>query len=373
MVVSMGVERITLVTVLRKYRVRAEDGPVTIRGLRPPTLADIAARAGTTVPTVSKVLNGRSDVSAATRSRVMQLVAETGYRRRGGSGRPPAGDQRLIDLVLASVSGGWANQVLIGVERSAAEAGLDLVVTVARPERARDRARSGDWVARLLARSSQGAVLALVDASVEELATLAAAGVPVVLLDPVHQPPDAVPSVGATNWPAGRDVAAHLLGLGHHRLGVLAGAADQLYSRARVDGFVSAVRLLGGGSDQDPDVRVVHTDGRVPAVELAERLLAGPDRPTALFACSDSLAFAVIEAAERRRLRIPEDLSLVGFDDLPEAAWAGLTTVRQPIAEMGAAALRLLLRLRGSLQPLPREELATTLVVRRTTAPPSAD
>jgi LacI family transcriptional regulator len=322
------------------------------------------------VPTVSKVLNGRSDVSAATRNRVMELVAETGYRRRGGPAARPAGD-RLIDLVLTSVSGGWANQVLSGVERAASEAGFDLIVTVARPD---PLTATGvpprDWVARLLARSSQGAVLALVSATADQHATLRAAGIPVVLLDPVEQPPESVASVGATNWPAGRDVAMHLLRLGHRRLAVLAGGAGPLYSRARVDGFTSAIRPTAGGSPEPAaEVRVVNTDGRNSAAEVAGRLLDDPDRPTAIFACSDNLAFAVFEAANERGLRIPDDLSLVGFDDLPEASWAGLTTVRQPIAEMGAAALRLLLRMRGSERSFPREELATSLIVRSSTGP----
>lgn len=329
---------------------------------RQPTLADIAARAGTTIPTVSKVLNGRSDVSAATRNRIMQLVAETGYRRRsGGSGSPAVADRKLVDLVLAGVGGGWANQVLIGVESAAAEVGLDLVVTVARP------GEREDWVTRLLARDSRGAVLALVDVSARQLATLDAAGIPVVLLDPVEQPPEDRASVGATNWSAGRDVADHLLSLGHRRFGVLAVNAGMLFSRARTDGFRSAVEMAGGRVDE-----IVYADGRVDPAAAAGRLLDSTDRPTAIFADSDHLALTLIRAAAERGISIPCELSVVGFDDLPEAQWAGLTTVRQPIAEMGAAALRLLLRLADSVRTPPREELATTLVVRSTTAAPPA-
>ncbi|WP_210414641.1 LacI family DNA-binding transcriptional regulator [Microlunatus elymi] len=339
---------------------------------RQPTLADIAARAGTTVPTVSKVLNGRSDVSEITRNKIMELVAQTGYRRRGTTPvARPSRDRRLIDLVISNVAGGWANQVLVGVESAAAAAGYDLVVTVARPDgtaSVRD-----DWVARLLARSSPGVVLALVDTGIDRLATLQAAGVPVVLLDPVDPPPDSVASVGATNWSAGRDVAEHLLGLGHRRLAVLAGSSRQLYNRARVDGFASAVRLHrddpASGGQREPTV--CHLERQHSAVEEAGRLLDDPQRPTAIFACADYLALAVMQAATARDIAIPQQLSLVGFDDLPEAAWAGLTTVRQPIAEMGAAAMRLLLRLREADRRLPREELATSLIIRDTTAPPA--
>ncbi|GAB3912388.1 LacI family transcriptional regulator [Microlunatus endophyticus] len=337
---------------------------MTDRTGRPPTLADIAARAGTTIPTVSKVINGRSDVSAATRQRIMDLVAETGYRRRTPTPGPRSGirrgpERRLIDLVLAGVGGGWANQVLVGVESAAADAGLDLVVTVARTG---DRE---DWVTRMLARESRGAVLALVDASAQQLAILDAAGVPVVLLDPVDQPPDDRTSIGTTNWSAGRDVAEHLLGLGHRRFGVLAESAKLLFSRARIDGFRSTVELAGGHVDQ-----IVHWDSRSDKAEAAALLLDTAEPPTAIFADSDHLALSLLQVAADRGIAIPGDLSVVGFDDLPEAQWAGLTTVRQPIAEMGAAALRLLLRLADTGHSLPREELATTLVVRRTTAPP---
>lgn len=334
---------------------------MTDRTDRQPTLGDIAARAGTTIPTVSKVLNGRSDVSAATRDRIMALVAETGYRRRTGTGRQAlrGTDRKLVDLVLAEVGGGWANQVLIGVEHAAAEAGLDVVVTVARPT---DRE---DWATRLLARDSRGAVLALVDASSKQLATLDAAGVPVVLLDPVDQPPEGRASIGTTNWSAGRDVAEHLLGLGHRRFCVLAESAQLLFSRARIDGFRSAVEIAGGQLD-----RIVHWDKRFDLMATAGTLLDVDECPTAIFADSDHLALALTRAASDRGIAIPDALSVVGFDDLPEAQWAGLTTVRQPIAEMGAAALRLLLRSAEADHIPPREELATTLVVRRTTAPP---
>ncbi|SDT29362.1 LacI family DNA-binding transcriptional regulator [Microlunatus soli] len=337
---------------------------------RQPTLADIAARAGTTIPTVSKVLNGRSDVSEGTRRRIMDLVAETGYRRRGSTAaRPasarPAGDRRLIDLVISGVAGGWANQVLIGVESAAAAAGLELVVTVAGGQSDGNRE---DWVTRLLARSSAGAVLALVDASTQQLAMLTAAGIPVVLLDPVDRPPEGIASVGATNWPAGRDVAEHLLGLGHRRFGVLAWSKDLLYSRARVDGFCSAVGELAG---EESEISTLYVDGRLNAVQAAARLLDSADRPTAVFAGADTLALGVLQVAADRGIAIPDDLSVVGFDDVPEAKWAGLSTVRQPIAEMGAAALRLLLRQRDADRRLPREELATTLVLRASTAAPA--
>ncbi|MGC5165400.1 LacI family DNA-binding transcriptional regulator [Luteimicrobium sp. DT211] len=333
---------------------------------RPVTLADVAAAAGTTVPTASKVLRGRSDVSAATRTRVMRAVEDLGYR--GRARRTPAvsdGGPQLVDLVLSGVDGTWANRALSGVERAAAAAGLDVVVSVAhQPDDA--------WLARLLARGSRGAVVALVDTTSEQLAALAAARVPIVLLDPVTQPPRTVASVGATNWTGGRTAAEHLLALGHRRLAVLAGRRRHLYSQARVDGFRSA---LAEADVALPEAAVVHGDWtRTGAAALAADLLAGPDRPTAVFACSDTMALGVYDAAASAGLKVPDDVAVVGFDDLPEAEWVvpGLTSVRQPIAQMGEAALRMLLRISDSSlvagADAPREELATTLVVRGSTS-----
>ncbi|MFC8796637.1 LacI family DNA-binding transcriptional regulator [Promicromonospora sp. NPDC057138] len=326
------------------------------------TLADVAKAAGTTVPTVSKVLSGRSDVSSETRTRVMRIVTELGYRGRSGRDAPSRGGRSpFVDLVLSGVEGTWANRALSGVEHAAEEAGIDIVVSVARPP-------DDAWLTRLLARRLRGAVLALVDTTGEQLATLAAARVPIVLLDPLSQPPSTVASVGAANWAGGRAAAEHLLALGHRRLAVLAGHRTHLYSQARIDGFRSAVTQAGLDL---PDVRVVHTDWRrARSAEQATALLRDT-APTAVFACSDTIALGVYDAAAALGLRIPDDVSVVGFDDLPEAQWLSpaLTTVHQPIAEMGSAAFRMLLRISNDPPHVaPREELATRLVVRGSTA-----
>ncbi|RZS91361.1 LacI family transcriptional regulator [Motilibacter rhizosphaerae] len=334
-------------------------------GAPAPTLADVARLAAVTVPTVSKVLNGRSDVSDATRRRVLAAVAEVGYahvpRRRRAAAPPPDPATTLVDLVVNGVEGSWANRVLGGVEDAAREADHDVVVTLARPEDPPGRG----WVDRLVGRRSRGAVLALFGAGAGEREALAASGIPVVLLDPDVEPPEGVPSVGATNWSGGRSAATHLLGLGHRRLAVISGG-EHLNSRARVDGFRSAV-------DAAAPVVVSACWSQERAEDVAHELLASADRPTGVFACSDVMARGVYQAAARLGLRIPDDLSVVGFDDLPEASWLvpGLTTVRQPVHEMAATALRLLLRLQGgSGGESTRIELATSLVVRGSTAAP---
>jgi LacI family transcriptional regulator len=339
-----------------------------------PTLADVAARAGVTVPTVSKVLNSRTDVSAATRQRVMDAAAAVGYKGvpRGRPAPAPVEGEvhtSLVDLVMGGVEGSWANSVLSGVEEAARDVDRDVVVTLARPSDPPTRS----WVQRLVDRRSRGAVLALVRAADVERARLAAAGIPVVLLDPDVEPPPGVPSVGATNWTGGHSAASHLLELGHRRFAVISGPRGQLSSRARVDGFRCAVEGVGLAV---PDEAVAPGNWtREAAAVAAGRLLDAPVAPTAVFACSDWMALGVYDAAAARSLRIPADLSVVGFDDLPEARWLqpALTTVRQPVSEMAATALRLLLRIcdgDGSGDPV-RMELSTKLVVRGSTAPPA--
>lgn len=354
--------RAATLDVLRKL---LHTGRMDAPGETAPTLAEIARRAGTTVPTVSKVLNGRSDVSAATRERVMRLVDETGYRRRTGPSRGSGGTaigDGLIDLVISGVEGSWANHALSGVEHAASSAGLDVVVTVARD--------TNDWVARLLARRSRGAVVALVEPTNAQLATLRAGHIPVVLLDPTAEPSGGIPSVGAANWAGGHAAGEHLLSLGHTRFVIVGGHPGHLYSQARIDGLRSALRRAQVPLAAD---RIVFGEWRRRgAFDAVLPLLKGPDAPTAVFACSDAMALGVYEAAAAAGIRIPNELSIVGFDDLPEARWAvpALTTVRQPVFEMAASALRMLLRLRSGDAPgSNREELATSLIVRESTAP----
>jgi DNA-binding LacI/PurR family transcriptional regulator len=337
-----------------------------------PTLALVAKTAGTSVPTVSKVLRGGTDVSAGTRAKVMAAVQAVGYTRRTGTKieSPPdeSGLSNVLDLVVTHFEGSWANLVTAGVGREAAAAGLDVVLTLAEPR--------SDWVSRVLRRRSAGTIGTLVDPTSRQFNALSAAGVPVVLIDPMSTPPAGVASVGVANWDGGRTAAEYLLSLGHVRLGVIAGHARHLYSRARVDGFRAAadtasaggaaVSVSYGGWNRDKAATATHT------------LLDGAPGTTGIFACSDSMALGVYDALKARGLRIPQDISVVGFDDLPEAQYVtpALTTVRQPSTELGAAAVKLLLDLAraedGGVRPPARLELATELVVRASAGPAPA-
>jgi DNA-binding LacI/PurR family transcriptional regulator len=194
-------------------------------------------------------------------------------------------------------------------------------------------------------------------------------GLPFAVVDPRGEPDPTVATVGATNWAGGLIATRHLIELGHRRIAVITGPSDLWCSRARMDGYRSAMEAAG--LPLDPELMQwsnFHVDG---GFKEAMGLLSLPDRPTAIFAGSDLHALGVLEAARIKRVRVPSQLSLVGFDDLPLARWTSppLTTVRQPLAEMAATAVHLVLAQgRGEETEKRSFELTTTLITRETTA-----
>ncbi|MEV6957971.1 substrate-binding domain-containing protein [Streptomyces sp. NPDC051207] len=333
-----------------------------------PTLAVVAREAGVSVPTASKVVNGREDVAPATRRRVAEALERLGYVRRPRFDLAKA--PRLVDLVVHSLETSWSGAVLHGVEEAAYDAGLEVVVCAGLGRTRGGRPERG-WLDKLVARGSSGVLFTLAELSQSQYAWLEQHRIPFVMIDPVVEPPAGVVSVGAANWQGGVTATEHLLALGHERIAVLAGHRRRMCSSARVAGYRSA--LAAAGVRHRPEyVRHAGFDGSVARRRTLE-LLDLPEPPTAVFACSDRMALGVYEALAERGLRVPDDMSVVGFDDLPEARWVrpALTTVRQPLAEMAATALRLLVRMMDGDRPEgTRTELSTRLVERASTARP---
>jgi DNA-binding LacI/PurR family transcriptional regulator len=331
-------------------------------GSAAPTIAVVALRAGVSVPTVSKVLNGRSDVSAETRQRIEAVIGEVGYQPR----RHAARTAPLLELAFHELESEWALEIIKGVEVVAAQHDLGLVLSEIRRPASEHR-----WLDRVLARRPVGVIAVLSDVDDDAHGQLRSRGIPLVVVDPTGEPRHDTPSVGAANWNGGLAATRHLLELGHRRIGVIAGPEDILCSRARLDGFRAA--MDAAGVDADPGL-VRFGDFHLDAgVRQGRELLTLADRPTAIFAANDLQALGVYQAARDLRLSIPEDLSVVGFDDLPIARWVSppLTTVRQPLVQMAGAAARLVLQLAaGETVSQRRLELATELVVRASTCPP---
>ncbi|MFB9954305.1 LacI family DNA-binding transcriptional regulator [Cellulomonas denverensis] len=333
------------------------------QGTERPTLADIAAAEIVSVATVSKVLNDRKGVSPETRERVTRALERAGYRKRGS--------ERLyapqIEIVFGSLAGEWAIELIRGASRVARAHDLTLSVV-------ESGVRFGvapGWARAAAQRQPAGIILVASELPDRDRAQLHSRTIPFVVVDPSGDPPPDAPSVGSTNWAGGVAAARHLIELGHRRIGVVAGPNDLMATRARVAGFRSAMEAAG--LPVDPELIVVDEFQNETAPEAALRLLDLADPPTAIFATSDLKALGVYAAARERGIRIPEDLSVVGYDDLSLARWAGppLTTVRQPLADMAAAAGDIIVRDRTNLTlSTDRIELATSLVQRDSTAPP---
>jgi LacI family transcriptional regulator len=316
------------------------------------------------LPTVSKVVNGRADVAPATRAKVERLLGERNYRRPG---LRPGRRSGLVDLVFSGLESPWAVEILRGVEEWCSSHGTGVAVSAVR----HGSARPASWTSALASHDTDGVLLVTSELTAAQLAELREEAIPLVVIDPVNLPEPDLPSVGATNWAGGIAATDHLLGLGHQRIGAIGGPPEYMCSRARLDGYRSA--LERSGRQYDPELvrygDFLHEGGFVRGGELLDL----PGRPTAIFAGSDQQALGVYEAARQRGLRIPQDLSVVGFDDLPIDRWLSpsLTTVRQPLVDMGRLAADMLGMLIDDV-PLPsrRVELATELIVRESTAPP---
>jgi LacI family transcriptional regulator len=230
--------------------------------------------------------------------------------------------------------------------------------------------RTTGWARDLVTAGRRALIAVTSQMTARHLAALSRARLPLVLIDPLNLPRTRVTSIGSTNFAGGLAATHHLLSLGHRRIAYIGGPATAACNQARLHGYRAAMESEGApvlpGYALSGHFR--YPDG----VAGAEAVLALPQAPTAIFAGSDETALGVMEAARARGLRIPDDLSVVGFDDTQIAQMASppLTTVRQPLREMGGVALRTALRLAaGERVDSHHVELATELVVRGSTAP----
>jgi LacI family transcriptional regulator, xylobiose transport system transcriptional regulator len=330
------------------------------------TLAMIANDAAVSMSTVSKVLNGRPGVSPSTRGRVETLLQTHGYSRRG----TVQATSPLIEIVFNELEHSWAIELLTGVERVTRENDMGLIVT-----QSGDRhSPAPDWINAVVRRHPVGVILVLSDLPDEHKKQLRSRNIPFVLVDPAGDPAPDVPSIGSANWAGGLLATRHLISLGHRDIGVIAGPEDVMCARARVSGFRAAME--GAGIPVREDLILpgnFHIDSGAAG---ARAMLTGDNPPSAIFATNDLQALGVYEAARALGVHVPDELSVIGFDDLQLSAWAGppLTTIHNPLTEMAEEATRLVIRLRNE-KPFEtiRLDLATTLVVRESTAAAAAE
>lgn len=330
------------------------------------TLRAVAEQAGVSMSTASKVLNGRPDVSPKTQERVLRSAASLGYHSRRRARRRTNSVLILFDDLISP----YSLSVLSGATEAAMRLRQSLVVERILSEEP-TRGLTKQWFDSVAARGINALVTVTTPLTDRELGWCADAGIALVIVDPIGTTTRSTVSISATNWAGGRAATQHLLDLGHRRIGFLNGPPTSEPARERLHGYTSA--LTDAGIDFDPDLVVGDVYAVEPSVHSAHKLLALPDPPTAVFASSDASALGTLRAAMERGLVVPEDLSVVGFDDTLMARWAPipLTTVHQPLVEMGKVAVERALTLADDADAFSHPfQLETHLIVRETTAPP---
>ncbi|WP_106816485.1 LacI family DNA-binding transcriptional regulator [Microbacterium timonense] len=329
---------------------------------RRPTITDVAAAAGVSVATVSKAVNGRYGVASETVDRVLAVVAELGYESSLIASSMRSRTTGVIGVLVADFEP-FSAEILKGVGEALRDSRYDLLAYSG------SHGAAEGWERRSLSRLSG----TLVDGAIMVTPTVVnvSTEVPLVAIDP-HTGPADLPTVECDSYGGALQATRYLLELGHTRIGFIAGRPDLRSSIARDAGYRRALTdagltldpaLVGSGSYQPDAVRVA-------AVEMLRR----GDRPTAIFAANDISAMEIVKVAAELGIDVPRDLSVIGFDDIPEASKTtpALTTVRQPMQTLGAEAARLLLTLMDGHAPAAtRVTLPTRLVPRATTAPPA--
>lgn len=330
-----------------------------------PTLADLAAAAGVSPMTASRAVNNQPGVSARTRQAILKVAADLGYVTNRVAQKLSSGQSRVIGVLAAHLEQPFVSGLVTSLAQAAAETDNEVLVY---SHTASDKLPSGN-VLRLLQQFTDGVVV-LLPYQFGTVQSIARGRFPVVTIDSPMEHTD-LPSVAADSYAGARLAMKHLAELGHKRVAFVAGAEKLSSAIERHRAYDDAVAVHG--LDRDPAL-VVRGDYRIEGGRAAaERLLALPRPPTAIFAANDMSAFGVMAVLQERGLKIPEDMSVVGFDDIPAASHLhpGLTTVRQPLEQMGAAAVSALLSQIAGLAPATSKvTLPTELVVRRSTAAP---
>jgi LacI family transcriptional regulator len=322
------------------------------------TIREVAAQAGVSVATVSKVINGRYGVAADTMARVNAVINDLGYQASLVAQSLRNHRTNVIGILVADLEP-FSAELLKGAADAIRGSGFEMVVYSA-GGLADDHV---GWERRYLSRLSG----TLIDGAVLVTPTVVDVnyGAPIVAIDP-HTGQSELPTIDSDNLRGGQLATAHLLGLGHRRIAMLSGRPDLESSRLREQGYRQAMAAAGVPVSEDL-VLVGGYDAQASA-ECTRTLLTSADPPTAIFAANDVSAIAAIQAAVGLGLRVPADLSVVGFDNIPESALCAppLTTVNQPIRQMGERSIQLLLRLmRGDHVEDTHITLQTDLVVRQ--------
>lgn len=330
------------------------------------TIFDVAREAGVSYGTVSRVLNNRDHVKPETRAAVMEVVDRLGFVANPQARSLAGGHSQVIGLLLHGLNTSYSDEILRGIDSELEAANYDLLLYTTHRRKLKESA----YVGTITRGMADGLLLLLPRNSAEYLDSLRARKFPYILIDHTGRG-DADHSVGATNKQGGYDATKYLIDLGHRRIGFVTGTLDLRCSIDRLAGYKQA--LLDHNIPVDMQLVYPGDFSQQSGQEAGKGLLRLEQPPSAVFASNDVMSFGVMEAAREIGLSVPDDLSVIGFDDIPQATlvYPPLTTIRQPLEEMGRVATRLLLNLIAD--PLTEVEsvtLPTRLVVRQSCQPP---
>jgi LacI family transcriptional regulator len=331
------------------------------------TIFDVAKEAGVSYGTVSRVLNGKKNVSDAARDQVLKAAESLGYVANRQAQGLAGGRSRVVGLLVRGLSTAYMGEIISGVDEELMAHNYDLLLqTTHRVAEMKSVASVEKKLAETFASQlAEGLIVVLPHDPESYMGVLRQRSFPCVLVDHQGIGMDTL-SVGATNFEGALAATEYLINLGHRRIGFVTGTMTMGCATERLRGYERALKQHGLRYDAK---LVARGDFQQPqGYACTHQLLSLKPRPTAIFASNDVMAFGAMEAARDLGLRIPDDVSIVGFDDVPQAesVHPPLTTVRQPLREMGRAAARLLVkRINGDGDLITRIQLPTSLTVRQ--------
>ncbi|PKN93038.1 MAG: LacI family transcriptional regulator [Chloroflexi bacterium HGW-Chloroflexi-6] len=320
-------------------------------------IQDVARTAGVSVSTVSRVLNGKVDVAEETQARIQQVIDQLGYTSSLAARSMRGQKNNLIGLIMPDIAYPFAIEVMKGVNQAVAESDYDLLVFTTGDIRKYGTASQEQKYVSLLNNSITDGVIIAAPAAAEF-----SSEAPIISIDPLSENPN-YPAIHATNYEGSREAMRYLLGLGHRQIGFIGGRPELTSAKRREKGYRNALEEAGIALDETLIINGDYTTET--GFGCARQLLERENRPTAIFAANDQSAIGVIQAAQAMGLSIPADLSVIGFDNITDAAYFDLTTIDQFISQMGYQATKMLLRLiNGEVLEQQIVKMKTCLVVR---------
>ncbi|HSM26435.1 MAG TPA: LacI family DNA-binding transcriptional regulator [Anaerolineaceae bacterium] len=332
------------------------------------TIVDVAADAGVSFGTVSRVINNDVHVKDETRQRVLDTMSRLNFVANRQARSLAGGKTNTIGLLVPDLGTGYIGEIIRGIDSVLGESYFDLMLYTTH----RKATKEVSYVNKLIQGMVDGLLLVLPRNPIDYVEFLSSQNFPFVLID--HQGTgEDCPAIGSTNWQGAYQATNYLVQLGHKRIGFITGWLDLGCAVDRLEGFKAALK-----NNRIPLINELMYEGTFAQLDGyvgANKFLGLKKPPTAIFASNDVMAMAAMDAAREKGLRVPEDISIIGFDDIPQASLVrpSLTTIRQPLEQMGRTAAQVLLDiLRNPINSYKRIELPTELIIRDSTTKPKS-